>query len=44
MNEYQRFALEHPLAGPDWELLEQLSRRETIPGGNILRVVLAVDR
>lgn len=46
MNEHQRFALEHPLneAFQDWELIGQLARQLVIPGGNILQVVLAVDR
>lgn len=45
MNEYQRFALEHPLnRADDWLTLGQLTREIPLPGGNTAVVVLAIDR
>jgi hypothetical protein len=45
MNERQAFALANPLNDTtDIELIMQLSDLTTLPGGNLLGTVLAVDR
>lgn len=46
MNEDQAYALAHPLDRADLgvEAIKALTRETVLPGGNLLRVVLAVDR
>jgi hypothetical protein len=45
MDDAQRYALEHPLnRADDVTLLQRLTTDTVIPGGNLLRVILAIDR
>lgn len=45
MNKRQAFALAHPLNDTtDFDLLTRLCQTETLPSGDILRTVLAIDR
>jgi hypothetical protein len=45
MNERQRYALRHPLnRADDFDLLPQLTTDTVIPGGDLLRMILAIDR
>lgn len=43
--EWQSFALAHPLnRANDVALLRQLTHDQVLPGGNVLRVILSIDR
>lgn len=45
MNDRQLHALRHPLnRADDFDLLQQLTTDTVVPGGNLLRVILAIDR
>lgn len=45
MNDAQAFALANPLnRADDFHLLPQLTTDTVVPGGNLLRVILAIDR
>lgn len=45
MNERQALALAHPINRADeWELLDQLTYLDALPGGLQLCTVLAIDR
>lgn len=45
MNGQQTFALSHPLnRASDLKLLPKLTTDRVVPGGNLLRVILAIDR
>lgn len=45
MNDAQAFALAHPLnRADDFHLIHQLTTDTVVPGGNLLRVILAIDR
>lgn len=45
MNERQALALAHPLnRAMDLATISRLTHDRMVPGGNILRVILAIDR
>lgn len=45
MREWQAVALAHPLdRADDPERLRQLTHDQVLPGGNVLRTILAIDR
>ncbi len=44
MTDRTDYALAHPAQGPEDVLRPELSRTVTLPGGNLLRSILAVDR
>jgi hypothetical protein len=45
MDDQQRYALEHPLnRANNPEDLPPLTQRRIIPGGNLITIILAVDR